>query len=196
MMSEKFLKENINLREKIFKEHKIKPKVWQPIFANFIKSCGLRATNRSPIEPITTGSDYLFLFPEENNWEFNLLQGGFLMEITNETLKVINLEVDESKKILQNLVNEIKILHNIVEPALLKAIQDMRTARMTMVSEVSQSLKLLGDVRKFFFEKDYDEEMKRLERFVNICKEIKKLKDDGVFDAVCDSALKLAIGKE
>ena len=58
---------------------------------------------------------------------------------------------------------------------------------MTIVSEVKQSLNVLKDVRKFFIEKDYETEMQNLERFINLCKEIKQLKEDGIFDAVCDA---------
>jgi hypothetical protein len=83
-------------------------------------------------------------------------------------------------------------LADIVQPSLMKQAQDLRSARMTVVSEVQQALGAMRDVRKFFLESDYETEMARLERFVKVCRELQALKDDGVLDAVCDSSLRLS----
>jgi negative regulator of replication initiation len=83
-----------------------------------------------------------------------------------------------------------------VNPELMKMIKDIRSSRMTATTEIKQSLVELRDIRKFFLETDYEEEMKRLERFVNLCKEIRQLKADGTFDSICESALKLSMKGE
>ena len=121
-----------------------------------------------------------------------LLTGG-QMEKTAEELKMINDEVDNSKKILQQSYNEIVAINNELRPILKEEIDIIRSARMTAVSEISQTLIALKDIRKFFLESDYEKEMLRLSEFVSLCKEMKKLKDEGILDALCDSVLKLSI---
>jgi len=118
------------------------------------------------------------------------------MEDVEKLLKQTNDEVRESKKILEELANEVTALADVVQPALDRQIKALRSARMTTVSEIRESLAALREIRKFFIESDYEVEMQRLERFVNLCREIQRLKAEGVFDAVCDSALKLAVGNE
>jgi len=51
----------------------------------------------------------------------------------------------------------------------------------------------LRDIRKFFLESDYKTEVERLERFVSLCREIKALKESGLFDAVCDTAIRMSV---
>jgi hypothetical protein len=129
-------------------------------------------------------------------WKWNPIVVGKIMEETNTMLQLINEQVEESKKTLESLANEVKALSEIVQPELANQIKILRSSRMTMVDEVRQSLQSLRDVRQFFLDKNYDEEMDRLAKFVSVCKQLKELKDNGTLDAVCDSALKLAIKGE
>jgi hypothetical protein len=115
------------------------------------------------------------------------------MEETTQLLQDANNELAESKKILQDLVNECKALTDTVRPHLAKQISEVRTSRMTIVREVQQSLSALKDVRKFFLDSDYGEEMARLENFVGVCEQLRALKDDGTLDAVGDLAIRLAL---
>lgn len=115
------------------------------------------------------------------------------MEENALLLTALNKELTESKAILQNLANEIRAVQDIVGPALMAHAQQLRSARMTVVSELQTSLVALREVRKFFLESDYADEMDRLERFVRVCKEVQVLKQSGVFDAVVDSAIRLAV---
>jgi hypothetical protein len=121
---------------------------------------------------------------------------GATMNDTAQMLKGINEEVQKSKEVLQELNNQIMDVSNIVQPALAKQITDIRNQRMALIGELSQSLNMLKEVRKFFMESEYDKEMERLERFVKVCQQIKALKEDGTFDAVVDSAIRLAIKEE
>lgn len=116
------------------------------------------------------------------------------METNTTLLAAANEEAAKSKKILQELANDVTALHEIIAPKLLHQVQELRASRMAVVTEVKDSLTAMREVRKFFMESDYETEMARLERFVKVCREIKALKECGVFDAVCDSALKLAVG--
>ncbi len=115
------------------------------------------------------------------------------MEDVNNYISDVRSELEESKKSLEGLANDVKRLAGIVLPALKEHTEALRLARMAAVAEVRESLSALRDVRTFFMEADYKHEMERLDQLVRLCRAIKELKDDGVFDAVCDSALRLAV---
>jgi hypothetical protein len=121
---------------------------------------------------------------------------GRSMEEINEALKMVNEEIETSRAHLQATQNEISNICNVVMPEMLEFVRELRSARMTAIQEISQTMNACRDVRKFFLESDYEEEMARLERFVRLCKDLSELKKSGVFDAVCDSALRLSIGSD
>lgn len=126
-------------------------------------------------------------------WRMDALRVGSFMDHTAELLNAINQEVEESKVRLQELSNEVHAISGIVNPALAAQAEALRAARMTTVSEIQQSLNAMREIRKFFFESNYSEEMDRLERFVRLCREIKALKDEGTFDAICDASIRMAV---
>ncbi len=129
-------------------------------------------------------------------WKVGIYMIGGYMEQVCKLIKGAKLEVEESKKSLEKIVNEVRVLNDAVQPSLLDLIKRIRDMRMTVVIEISQMMTMLKDVRKFFIESDYKTEIERMERFVSLCKEMQKLKADGTLDGICDSALRLAIGKE
>jgi len=139
-------------------------------------------------------SDYFELGTVWDELEYVLIGGK--MEMTDVMLKKVNDEVKESKVILQNLVNEVKAVNDLLQPELLKTVLSIRTSRETVTRELSKALTTMRDVRKFFLESDYKEEMERLERFVALGERMKALINDGTMDAVCDMAIKLAVGEE
>jgi hypothetical protein len=124
----------------------------------------------------------------------SILTIGGMMEDVTGLLKASKEEIVESKRVLEGLKNDVDALYDAIAPSLLKQIKEIRASRMNVVSEVREALTAMRDLRKFFLEKDYEVEMARLERFVRLCKEIQALKQSGIFDAVCDSALHLAVG--
>lgn len=113
-----------------------------------------------------------------------------------ENLKKINTEVEQSKNVLRNLVNETKVLGELVNPVLAEEVSTLRQTRMVMVSELNQCLSTLREVRTFFLDKNHSVEVERLERFVSICRELKALKSDGTLDAVADVAIRLALREQ
>jgi uncharacterized damage-inducible protein DinB len=119
--------------------------------------------------------------------------GGLAMEDTAQMLEATNNQLAVAKATMETLVNELKAASDVIGPSLMKHVHEIRSARMTVITEVRDSLTAMRDLRRFFLESDYETEMIRLERFVRLCREIQALKADGVFDAVCDSALKLAV---
>ena len=72
------------------------------------------------------------------------------------------------------------------------ASQQVRTQRMTIVSECSSAVNALKDVRQFFLGPDYEREAKRLAEFVDLCERLKRLKDSGFLDTVADTMIRLA----
>ncbi len=139
--------------------------------------------------PATDYSGRVYRF----TWHWYAARVGSNMEQVVALIKSINEEAAESKARLEEIANEVQALSDVIQPALMEHIKQIRAARMTAISEINQSLTLLRDLRCFFLESDYKAEMERLERFVSLCKELKALKDSGVLDAVADVAIKLAI---
>lgn len=129
-------------------------------------------------------------------WWLDYLVIGGIMENLANLMRVANLEAEKSKQLIEDLANKVRSINEVVQPMLIEMINETRSNRMAVVSEIQTSLKMLSDVRKFFLEKDYEVEMQRMERFISVCKEMQKLKSDGTLDVICDSALNLACGKE
>jgi hypothetical protein len=121
---------------------------------------------------------------------------GAVMENSNELSTALVSETKTSKEELEKLANQVTALGNIIVPQLMKLIQEVRDSRQAMVSELKQMLSSLQGVREFFLDSDYEIEMARLERFVTVCKDIQRLKAEGVFDAVVDSAVRLAVKED
>jgi hypothetical protein len=118
---------------------------------------------------------------------------GMIMESTEFGLKAITGEVKSALETLSEVSNEIGALSDVVAPKLQQQIRDIREHKMTIVRELREVLVTLREVRKFFLESDYETEVARLERFVRLCRELEALKAAGVLDAVCDSAIRLAL---
>lgn len=115
------------------------------------------------------------------------------MDQLDEMLQKTNEEIKVSLKLVQELANELTRTTEIVNPALEKHIKDLRSARMTVVNEVTTILGQLREVRMFFIESDHRKEVERLEEFVRLCERIKVLKQDGTLEAICESILRLAV---
>ncbi len=105
-----------------------------------------------------------------------------------------NKEMENSKRILQELANEVAQLTDIVQPALEKQIAALRSARMATVGEIKESLVALREIRTFFIESRHREEMESLKEFVDVLERLQKLKAAGVLDAVSDTIINLGVG--
>lgn len=73
------------------------------------------------------------------------------------------------------------------------ALMEIRSMRMPVVSEVSQMLPALKDVRAFFIGADYGAQMSRLKEFVDLCERLERLKKSGTLDAISDTIIKLSL---
>lgn len=125
--------------------------------------------------------------------EFSCARAGADMEAFNVELEEATKQVDEAKALLKDSVNEIQRLHEVLFPMMKTQIETLRGARMTLQQESKQCLQSLRDVRQFFMESDYDKEISRLERFVALCRDLQRLKQEGVLDAIADTAIRLSL---
>jgi negative regulator of replication initiation len=71
------------------------------------------------------------------------------------------------------------------------ALAEVREQRIALGTETRQLMNALKEVRQFFFENDYEEQMRRLREFIDLCERLKTLKEEGFVDALVDTILKL-----
>lgn len=112
------------------------------------------------------------------------------MEETITQVKVANAEMREVLAEMNAVKTQVFDISGVVGPLLIEEVKSLRGSRMAVVTEVRDSLKALAELRGFFMGETHDAEMKRLERFVAVCREIKELKESGVLDAVSSLRIK------
>ena len=114
------------------------------------------------------------------------------MEIDVKLLEAINLEVNESKKTLEDLANKVLTLQDSVLPMLTRMVESIRTKLMAVTTEFREVLKLGEEVRNFFSDKNYTDEIREIERFLVTCERFQSLKQNGSLDIFIDTAIKLS----
>lgn len=124
--------------------------------------------------------------------EFSYYIVGKTMELEAKMLEAVRLEMEESKKAIEDLTNQVKALSAIVTPALTDLIKSVRNNRMSITSEFREILKTGKEVREFFSGQEFKQERQRMEEFTRACQEFQKLKEDGALDILIDAALRLA----
>ena len=129
----------------------------------------------------------------DNNQIFN---AGEKIEIMKQELLETATEAEEALEKVRGIYNNIVATYDQVQPHIKEMVTSIRSAKQGVVFELSSALTLMKDVRKFFIDSDYKEEMERLEAFVKLGERFRELIKDGTFEAVCDASLKLAVGKE
>jgi hypothetical protein len=115
------------------------------------------------------------------------------MEDSADLIRAGSAEVANAKREMQQLANEVGAISDFVNPRLLELVQHIRERRMAVVSEVQQTLTALKDIRRFFLDDSYPEEMQRLERFIVAVKAFQELKADGTLDAILDASIRLSV---
>ncbi len=102
-------------------------------------------------------------------------------------------DIRKAKAEIESAFNDILILSDKTDDHLAKYITEIRQFRMAMTMECRSLITSMQDVRKFFLEDTFDDEMGRVERFVSLCKELRALKENGTLDAVSDTIIKLTV---
>ena len=137
-----------------------------------------------------------FLRSELEKPELIAAIGAHKMDDTTALLKETTEEMRAAKAELESLANQVANLYSKTLPELDEHLKRFQGLRMAVAREMASTLTELRDVRRFFLESDHAEEVGRLERFAALCRELLELKKSGALDAICDSALRLEIGKE
>lgn len=150
----------------------------------------MRALGRKEPTAIFTGQTTFLghdgVWVVEPDWRLDVMLLGQKMENITETLSITREELEAAKEDLEGLANELAAVADIIEPALIDQTRRIRAARITAVDETRQALTALRELRAFFSEAGYTKEIERMEHFVAICQQFKKLKDEGLLDAVVD----------
>jgi len=149
---------------------------------------------------------------KQNVSQFSAVARGIENPITGEPLisvddaQLIAAEIHQARMLdLKKRADEILVametsMRSIEEafrdtgPTINDRISLLRSARMSIVTEISLMLPQLRDLRTFFFEDQHRREIERLQEFISLCEKLKALKADGTLDAVCDVSLRLAVG--
>jgi hypothetical protein len=71
-------------------------------------------------------------------------------------------------------------------------LEDIRSTRFSIITETSQIIAPLKEVRQFFLGSEYKEEISRLKEFVDLCERLNALKESGFLDNVADTMLRIA----
>lgn len=175
---------------------------WIPYFGKKFKKEADRGHFVKKIIYYANQFSKLYYFPDKNKKEiFGLLETikflrmGAFMETDNLILSKITEELVTSKEALQELYNDIAVMHNTLQPQFKNVVKNLRDNRMTVTVELTKSLNMMRDVRKFFLEKEHEQEIERLKEFIVLAERLRKLLDDGTLDAVTNIILKLETGE-
>ena len=136
--------------------------------------------------------DYFHLGDDNDIYQVNFGLVGATMETSNILLREINSEAEASKKTFRGLLNDMKAGNKNMRPGLLELSCETRTSRVEITTELQKALTVMKDVRKFFLESEYIEEVARLGEVVSVVERMKALIQDGTYNIV----LKLIIKKE
>jgi hypothetical protein len=156
--------------------------------------CAIVQNAEQPSGAFRDGFGYYFSI--EERLKLDLLSVGRLMTIEKDLVTAAERELAEALVISEEFRDKVKAVMDETLPLLDEQTKRIRATRMAVVSELHQALGAMKDVRKFFMERDYEEEMKRMERFVSLCEHLQKLKREGVLDAVCETSLRLMVQEE
>lgn len=74
-------------------------------------------------------------------------------------------------------------------------LRELRMARMAFEVETKVLMASLKDIRQFFLDKNYEDEMRRMKDFVAVCYQMQELKKSGFVDTIADTLIKLSEGK-
>ena len=128
-----------------------------------------------------TKLDQIILSKIDGLIERSLDEVDFFKERSKEKIEIL----DENLRTMTEFVVKVKKEKT-------EYLELIRGMRMASKIEVSEMMKPLEDIRKFFLGKNHEEEVKRLTEFVELCERLEKLKKSGFLDSVADTMLKLS----
>lgn len=111
--------------------------------------------------------------------------------MAKETSPIVR-QAQDARRIVDELVHGIGGDMERFKASVRIHLEDIRQARMAIVTETSQMSGPLKEVRQFFLGADYKDQIARLTEFVNLCERLQKLKDCGFLDRVADTLIRLS----
>jgi len=111
-----------------------------------------------------------------------------------DTLKVKDELVRKAKELvdtIEYLSTQLRQPYIDTKEELKAIIATLREDRIALGSETRLLLQSLKEVRQFFLDESYTEQVTRLRDFIDLCERLKTLKENGFLDAVADTILKL-----
>lgn len=157
------------------------------------RPCQWEIRTRTKAALVLIGQEPMFRRSVLNEENLDYIVGGMHMEQLDESLRLAAEELLKSKAELQTLVNEMGKLKTHVLALLADQIKEVRESRMALTGEMGQMLVSLREVRKFFLEDPHEAEATRLTHFVQTCRELRQLVDDGTLEALSDAILKMSV---
>ena len=132
----------------------------------------------------------------EDDLSFNTRLSNRSVQLTQKAVDQVKSLADQMKDAQEALELGTNSFHaswlDWHQKVLPQSLEDMRLTRMTVNSELSQLMKPLSELRKFFLGPEHDEEIRRLKEFVELCERLQALKQSGFLDSVADTMLKLS----
>jgi hypothetical protein len=114
-------------------------------------------------------------------------------DLPKQTENAILPRAEDARKAVNELLDRLGMDMGDFRKLTKEFIEDIRQSRFTIVAEASTMSKSLREVRQFFIDKDYKEEITRLREFVELCERLVALKQNGTLDAITDTILKLSV---
>jgi len=93
---------------------------------------------------------------------------------------------------IDHLANHVEVEWMACEGKIAEALKAARSKKFALRTETRAMMEAFKDVRQFFLDDDYGEQIRRLDEFVSLCERLEKLKDSGFLDTVADTMLKLS----
>lgn len=112
-------------------------------------------------------------------------------EAAQNAIMAEKVNIRAAKVELEATANTVAEMAGIILPKVTETINELRSARMAIVSETSMILGAMREVRSFVMEKNHEVEVNRINEFVEACVRFKELKDSGVLDIMVDATAKM-----
>lgn len=160
----------------------IRTKVFHAAIANIVTSSRLEFNSyRNGRSTIVKAIDY-------HEAAAQPLLVGALMEKTDRLLTDIQKEMEETKTLFPALIEQIRALAKLANAEISDAGLRVRESYVSSIGEIHHTLPLLSEVRQFFPESNYSVELRATERVLELCAQLKRLQEHGMFDAIFKSS--------
>lgn len=129
--------------------------------------------------------------PQETRSLNPIIYIGAEMEKLLIDLEDVNAEVSESKKLLQQSLEDITAMRQLSAPEFSKYVQEIRSNRAAIERETKSMLAEMKEIRNFFADPKVQKDIEQMRSFVNTVYSLKALAHDNLLNAIVDAMLKM-----